>query len=110
MSLDDLPDRLAPWCLTRLGGEPVEVLFQRQQTSMVFGVRLAGGTEVVVKARADDGRPESCVAAQAEPAKAGPAGPTTGKPHSTPSTSPSTAASPPAAANVWRRTSAEIGT
>ncbi len=32
---------------------------------MVFGLRLAGGTEVVVKARADDGRAASCVTAQA---------------------------------------------
>jgi hypothetical protein len=41
------------------------VLFHLQQTSMVFGLRLAEGTEVVVKARADDGRAASCVAAQA---------------------------------------------
>ena len=32
---------------------------------MVFGLRLAGGAEVVVKARADDGRAGSCVAVQA---------------------------------------------
>lgn len=32
---------------------------------MVFGLRLPGGTDVVVKARADDGRAVSCVAAQA---------------------------------------------
>jgi len=32
---------------------------------MVFGLRLAGGADVVVKARADDGRAVSCVAAQA---------------------------------------------
>jgi len=31
---------------------------------MVFGVRLAGGREVVIKARADDGRAGSCVAVQ----------------------------------------------
>jgi hypothetical protein len=31
----------------------------------VFGLRLAGGTDVVVKARADDGRAVLCVAAQA---------------------------------------------
>jgi hypothetical protein len=41
------------------------VLFQLHQVSMVFGLRLAGGTDVVVKARADDGRAVSCVAAQA---------------------------------------------
>jgi hypothetical protein len=63
--LDDLPDWLPAWCLNHLGGEPVGVLFRVQQVSLVFGLRLAGGREVVVKARADDGRAVSCVAAQA---------------------------------------------
>ena len=63
--LDDLPDWLPAWCLDHLGGEPAGVLFQLQQVSMVFGLRLAGGTDVVVKARADHGRAVSCVAAQA---------------------------------------------
>jgi hypothetical protein len=63
--LDDLPDWLPAWCLDHLGGEPAGVLFQLQQVSMVFGLRLADGTDVVVKARADDGRAVSCVAAQA---------------------------------------------
>jgi hypothetical protein len=39
-----------------LRGEPAGVLFQAQQVSMVFGLRLAGGRDAVVKARADDGR------------------------------------------------------
>ena len=47
------------------------MLFRQQQISMVFGLRLAGGTEVVVKARADDGRAVSCVAAQARLAERG---------------------------------------
>jgi hypothetical protein len=38
---------------------------------MVFGLRLAGGTDVVVKARADDGRATSCVAGQARLADRG---------------------------------------
>jgi hypothetical protein len=63
--LDELPDWLPAWCLDHLGGEPAGVLFRVQQVSMVFGLRLAGGTEVVVKARADAGRAVSCVAAQA---------------------------------------------
>jgi hypothetical protein len=64
--LDDLPDWLSGWCLDHLGSEPVGVLFQAQQVSMVFGLRLAGGADVVVKARTDDdGRAVSCVAAQA---------------------------------------------
>jgi hypothetical protein len=69
--LDDLPDWLPAWCLDHLGGEPVGVLFQLQQVSMVFGLRLPGGTDVVVKARADDGRAVSCVAAQARLAERG---------------------------------------
>ncbi len=64
MPLGDLPDWLPAWCLDHLGGEPADVLFQVQQVSMVFGLRLAAGTDVVVKARADDGRAVSCVAAQ----------------------------------------------
>ena len=66
MPLDDLPDWLPAWCLDHLGGEPSDVLFRLHQVSMVFGLRLAGGTAVVVKARADDGRAVSCVAAQAQ--------------------------------------------
>jgi len=55
--LDDLPDWLPAWCLDHLGGEPAGVLFQRQQVSTVFGLRLADGRDVVVKARADEGGP-----------------------------------------------------
>jgi hypothetical protein len=62
--LGDLPDWLPAWCLEHLGGEPAEVLFRLHQVSMVFGLRLPGGADVVVKARADDGRASSCVAAQ----------------------------------------------
>jgi hypothetical protein len=69
--LEDLPDWLPAWCLDHLGGEPADVLFQLQQVSMVFGLRLPGGTDVVVKARVDDGRAVSCVAAQARLAERG---------------------------------------
>jgi hypothetical protein len=41
------------------------VLFGERSTSTVFGLRLVDGRDVVVKARADDGRAASCVAAQA---------------------------------------------
>jgi hypothetical protein len=71
MPLEDLPDWLPTWCLDHLGGEPTEVLFELQQVSMVFGLRLPGGEDVVVKARADVGRIESCVAAQARLAERG---------------------------------------
>jgi hypothetical protein len=68
---DELPDWLPAWCLDHLGGEPADVLFRLQQMSMVFGLRLADGRDVVVKARADDGRASSCVAAQARLAERG---------------------------------------
>lgn len=64
MPLDDLPDWLPDWCVDRLGDEPVGVLFEARSISAVFGLRLAGGRDVVVKAREDEGRAESCVAAQ----------------------------------------------
>jgi hypothetical protein len=63
--VDDLPDWLPAWCLEHLGGRPVGVLFHLRQISVVFGLRLTDGTDVVVKAREDDGRAASCVAAQA---------------------------------------------
>ncbi|GAA3626914.1 hypothetical protein GCM10022419_135400 [Nonomuraea rosea] len=69
--MDDLPDWLPAWCLDHLGGEPAGVLFQLHQMSTVFGLRLTGGTDVVVKARADDGRAASCVAAQTRLAERG---------------------------------------
>jgi hypothetical protein len=69
--LDDLPEWLPAWCLDHLGGEPAGLLFERHQVSMVFGLRLADGRDVVVKARADDGRAVSCVAAQARLAERG---------------------------------------
>ncbi|WP_307873010.1 hypothetical protein [Paractinoplanes ovalisporus] len=47
------------------------MLFRSHQVSVVFGLRLAGGREVVVKARADDGRAGSCVAAQTRLAERG---------------------------------------
>ncbi len=65
MTLDGRPDWLPAWCLDHLGSEPAEVLFRLRQVSTVFGLRLADGTDVVVKARDDDGRAGSCVTAQA---------------------------------------------
>src|SRR4051794_25380649 len=69
--LDDLPEWLPAWCRDHLGHEPAAVLLRLQQISMVFGLRLRDGSEVVVKARADDGRAVSCVAAQARLAERG---------------------------------------
>jgi hypothetical protein len=61
VSLDNLPDWLPAWCLDQFGVEPADVQFQQQQVSM----------DAVVKARADDGRAASCVAAQAYLAERG---------------------------------------
>jgi hypothetical protein len=71
MTVDDLPGWLPAWCVDQLGDEPVGVLFERRSVSAVFGLRLAGGRDVVVKAREDDGRAASCVAAQARLAERG---------------------------------------
>jgi Phosphotransferase enzyme family len=71
MPMDALPDWLPAWCVDQLGDEPVSVLFELRQVSAVFGLRLAGGRDVVVKAREDDGRAASCVAAQARLAERG---------------------------------------
>ncbi|OZM70800.1 hypothetical protein CFN78_23040 [Amycolatopsis antarctica] len=64
MSLDALPDWLPAWCADHLGAEPACLLFELHSMSAVFGLRLADGRDVVVKAREDDGRAASCVAAQ----------------------------------------------
>jgi Phosphotransferase enzyme family len=69
--LEDLPDWMPAWCADHLGSAPAHVLFQAQQVSLVVGLRLAGGTDAVVKARADDGRAAACVAAQARLAERG---------------------------------------
>ncbi|WDZ93665.1 hypothetical protein [Nocardiopsis sp. HUAS JQ3] len=71
VALDALPDWLGPWCADRSGDEPVRVLFATRSVSAVFGLRLAGGRDVVVKARPDEGRASSCVAAQARLAQRG---------------------------------------
>jgi hypothetical protein len=66
-----VPDWLPAWCLAHLGAEPLAVLFQLEQMSMVLGLSLTDGRNVVVKARADEGRAVSCVAAQARLAESG---------------------------------------
>ncbi|GAB3743196.1 aminoglycoside phosphotransferase/kinase family protein [Nocardiopsis nanhaiensis] len=71
MAEDDLPEWLPGWCLEHLGAAPADALFRTRSISTVFGLRLADGTEAVVKAREDDGRAVSCVAAQARLAERG---------------------------------------
>ena len=58
-------------CGTHLGRAPIEVHFTATQMSAVIGVRLSDGRRVVVKAREDDGRVASCVAAQSQLAERG---------------------------------------
>jgi hypothetical protein len=69
--LNSLPAWLPRWCVDTFGAAPVGVLFELRQISAVFGLRLAGGREIVVKARADEGRAASCVTAQARLAERG---------------------------------------
>lgn len=71
MALDELPDWLPPWCLEHLGEPPVAELFETRRISTVFGLRLADGSEAVVKARPDDGRADACVTAQTRLAERG---------------------------------------
>ncbi|HEX5119933.1 MAG TPA: phosphotransferase [Pseudonocardiaceae bacterium] len=71
MPLDELPDWVPAWCLDHLGSRPADVLFRRRSTSTVFGLRLADGTDAVVKARPGDSRAASCVMAQARLAENG---------------------------------------
>jgi hypothetical protein len=71
MALEGLPGWLVGWCGDHLGHEPVGVLFERRSLSAVFGLRLAGGRDVVVKVREGDGRAAACVAAQARLAERG---------------------------------------
>jgi aminoglycoside phosphotransferase (APT) family kinase protein len=65
-------DWLAPWCEDHLGSAPAQVLFTSSQLSVVFGIRLRDGREVVVKARSDPkDRIDSCLQAQEHLAAAG---------------------------------------
>ncbi|WP_285105962.1 hypothetical protein [Promicromonospora sp. MEB111] len=71
MPTTDLPDWLPRWCADQLGSTPDGVLLRVHQVSTVLGLRLRDGTDVVVKARPDDGRAASCVAAQARMSERG---------------------------------------
>jgi len=59
------------WCRRRLGAEPVEELFRTGHLSLVAGLRLADGRQVVVKARPPVERLAGCVAVQRALALAG---------------------------------------
>lgn len=62
---------VAAWCERRLGAGPIAVLFRAGHLSMVLGLRLGDGREVVVKARPPSVRLYGCVAVQQALARAG---------------------------------------
>jgi Phosphotransferase enzyme family len=57
-------DALAAWCARWLGAPPTSVLFEVAHLSIVTGLRLADGREVVVKARPPAARLQACVHVQ----------------------------------------------
>jgi hypothetical protein len=60
-----LPEWVSPWCAEHLGAPPVAVLHSSAHMSEVFGLRLADGRSVAVKARPDqNGREATCVEVQ----------------------------------------------
>ena len=58
------PDRLARWCEQQLGSPPVGEIFRAGYLSVVTGLRLADGREIVVKVRPDAPRTAACVQVQ----------------------------------------------
>lgn len=68
----DLPGWIAAWCDQHLSAAPVASLLRAGHLSAVFGLRLADGREVVIKARRDEPRRvAACLAAQAALARGG---------------------------------------
>jgi Phosphotransferase enzyme family len=57
-------DALAAWCVQWLGAQPTRVLFEVAHLSLVTGLRLADGRQVVVKARPPADRIYTCVDVQ----------------------------------------------
>src|SRR5919109_3353558 len=54
-------DELEAWCVRWLGAKPTGVLFEATHLSVVTGLRLTDGREVVVKARPPADRIQGCV-------------------------------------------------
>jgi hypothetical protein len=65
------PGRLARWCIEHLGSPPAEEIFRAGYLSVVIGLRLADGREVVVKVRPDSPRLAACVDVQRRMFQAG---------------------------------------
>src|SRR5215510_6070466 len=55
---------LAAWCARWLGAQPTSVLFEVAHLSIVAGLRLTDGREVVVKVRPPAARLQACVHVQ----------------------------------------------
>jgi hypothetical protein len=64
-------DRLARWCLEHLGSPPADELFRSGYLSVVIGLWLADGREVVVKIRPESPRIAACVHVQRHMFQAG---------------------------------------
>lgn len=62
---------LGQWCVEHLGSPPAETLFTSAHLSVVIGLRLADGREVVVKIRPDSPRIAACVEVQRHMFEAG---------------------------------------
>src|SRR5258707_14114122 len=58
------PGRLARWCMEHVGSPPAAEIFRSGYLSVVIGLRLAAGREVVVKVRPDSPRIAACVEVQ----------------------------------------------
>ncbi|CAM3448624.1 phosphotransferase [Occultella aeris] len=65
------PALLTQWCTERLGSPPAEEIFRSGHLSVVIGLRLADGREVVVKVRPDSPRIAACVEIQRRMFQAG---------------------------------------
>jgi Phosphotransferase enzyme family len=65
------PGRLARWCMEHLGSPPADEMFRSGHLSVVMGLRLADGREVVVKVRPDSPRIAACVEVQRRMFQAG---------------------------------------
>ena len=57
-------DELVAWCAQWLGATPTQRLFEIAHLSIVVGLRLTDGREVVVKARPPADRIQGCVSVQ----------------------------------------------
>ncbi|WP_433296000.1 hypothetical protein ACQP2F_37285 [Actinoplanes sp. CA-030573] len=65
MASPAVPEWLVAWCRKHLGSVPSDVLLVSEHMSEVYGLRLADGREVAVKARPDQsGREATCVEVQ----------------------------------------------